>query len=114
MVAGSKLVSTMSEASSLHVAFIGLGTMGQGMARNIAKAGFPLAVATRTSGKAEAFVRTLSAEGRDARAARTPAAAAEGADVVGPARRRPRPPFGRRTGPRAPGAKARRPRWIRR
>src|SRR5664279_1039562 len=82
MVAGSKLVSTMSEASSLHVAFIGLGTMGQGMARNIAKAGFPLAVATRTPGKAEAFVRTLSAEGRDARAARTPAAAAEGADVV--------------------------------
>jgi len=72
----------MSEASPLHVAFIGLGTMGQGMAKNIAKAGFPLAVATRTPGKAEAFVRALSAEGRDARAAKTPAAAAEGADVV--------------------------------
>lgn len=72
----------MSEASLLHVAFIGLGTMGQGMARNIAKAGFPLAVATRTPGKAEAFVRALSAEGRDVRAAKTPAAAAEGADVV--------------------------------
>jgi 3-hydroxyisobutyrate dehydrogenase len=82
MVAGTKLISTMSEASVLHVAFIGLGTMGQGMAKNIAKAGFPLAVATRTPGKAEAFVRALSAEGRDARAAKTPAAAAEGADVV--------------------------------
>src|SRR5450759_5837009 len=82
MVAGTKLVSTMSEASSLHVAFIGLGTMGQGMAKNIAKAGFPLTVATRTPGKAEAFVRALPAEGREARAATTPAAAAEGADVV--------------------------------
>jgi 3-hydroxyisobutyrate dehydrogenase len=72
----------MSEASPLRVAFIGLGTMGQGMARNIAKAGFPLAVATRTPGKAEAFARALSEEGREARAAKTPAAAAEGADVV--------------------------------
>ena len=72
----------MSEASALRVAFIGLGTMGQGMAKNIAKAGFPLAVATRTPGKAEAFARALSAEGRDVRAEKTPAAAAEGADVV--------------------------------
>jgi 3-hydroxyisobutyrate dehydrogenase len=72
----------MSEAPPPRVAFVGLGTMGQGMARNLAKAGFPLAVATRTPGKAEAFVRALADEGRDARAARTPAAAAEGADVV--------------------------------
>ncbi|MFY9552396.1 MAG: NAD(P)-dependent oxidoreductase [Thermoanaerobaculia bacterium] len=42
-----------------RVGFIGLGTMGTGMARNLAKAGFPLAVATRTPGKAEAFAREL-------------------------------------------------------
>jgi len=64
----------MSETSVLHVAFIGLGTMGQGMARNLAKAGFPLAVATHTPGKAEGFARALAAEGRDVRAAATPAA----------------------------------------
>ena len=72
----------MSESPPLRVAFIGLGTMGQGMARNIAKAGFPLTVATRTPGKAEAYAGALAAEGRDARAATTPAAAVEGADVV--------------------------------
>lgn len=72
----------MSEAPPLRVAFIGLGTMGQGMARNIAKAGFPLTVATRTPGKAETFAAALAAEGRDARPAKTPAAAAEGADVI--------------------------------
>ena len=82
MVAGTKLISTMSEASVLRVAFIGLGTMGQGMARNLAKAGFPLAVATHTPGKADGFARALAAEGRDVRAAATPAAAAEAADVV--------------------------------
>jgi 3-hydroxyisobutyrate dehydrogenase len=72
----------MSEAPRLRVAFVGLGTMGQGMARNLSKAGFPLTVATRTPGKAEAFASALKAEGRDARAAETPAAAAEDADVV--------------------------------
>jgi 3-hydroxyisobutyrate dehydrogenase len=72
----------MSEAPVPRVAFIGLGTMGQGMARNLAKAGFPLAVTTHTPGKADGFARALAAEGRDVRAAATPAAAAEGADVV--------------------------------
>lgn len=42
----------------LKVGFIGLGTMGMGMARNLARAGFPLALATRTVAKA----RTLAAE----------------------------------------------------
>ena len=42
-----------------RVGFIGLGTMGAGMARNLARAGFPLAVATRTPGKAQAFAREL-------------------------------------------------------
>jgi 3-hydroxyisobutyrate dehydrogenase len=72
----------MSEAPPRRVAFVGLGTMGQGMARNLAKAGFALAVATRSPGKAEAFAGALKAEGRDARAAKSPAAAADGADVV--------------------------------
>ena len=65
-----------------RVAFVGLGTMGQGMARNLAKAGFPLALATRTFGKAEALATELAAAGREARAARTSAEAAQGAAVV--------------------------------
>jgi 3-hydroxyisobutyrate dehydrogenase len=72
----------MSQAPVPRVTFIGLGTMGQGMARNLAKAGFPLTVATHTPGKADGFARALAAAGRDVRAASTPAAAAEGADVV--------------------------------
>ncbi len=40
------------------VGFIGLGTMGTGMARNLARAGFPLALTSRTP----ANVKALSAE----------------------------------------------------
>jgi 3-hydroxyisobutyrate dehydrogenase len=72
----------MSSTTRLRVAFVGLGTMGQGMARNLAKAGFPLALATRTRAKAEALASELSAAGHDVRAARTPAEAARGADVA--------------------------------
>jgi len=72
----------MSTPQPLRVAFVGLGTMGQGMARNLAKAGFPLALATRTFAKAEALARELAAAGHDVRPARTPAEAALGADVV--------------------------------
>jgi 3-hydroxyisobutyrate dehydrogenase-like beta-hydroxyacid dehydrogenase len=43
----------------LRVGFIGLGTMGLPMARNLAKAGFPLSVTTRTLSKAEAFARDV-------------------------------------------------------
>ena len=68
--------------SSLRVAFVGLGTMGQGMARNLARAGFPLSLASRTFAKAEALAAELAASGRDVRAARTPAVAASGAAVV--------------------------------
>lgn len=46
---------------TLRVGFIGLGTMGTGMARNLAKAGFPLALATRTAEKARRFASELSA-----------------------------------------------------
>ncbi len=40
---------------ALRVGFIGLGTMGLPMARNLAKAGFPLTVFTRTAEKARAL-----------------------------------------------------------
>ena len=44
----------------LRVGFIGLGTMGLPMARNLAKAGFPLSVTTKTFSKAEDFARDVS------------------------------------------------------
>jgi len=49
----------------LDVGFIGLGTMGAGMARNLAKAGFPLCLATRTASKAKALASELA--GSDAK-----------------------------------------------
>ena len=55
---------------------MGLGTMGIGMAKNLLKAGFPLAVYNRTRAMAE----PLAAEG--ARIAETPADAARDADVI--------------------------------
>jgi 3-hydroxyisobutyrate dehydrogenase len=45
----------------LRVGLIGLGTMGTGMASNLAKAGFPLALATRTAAKARALASQLAA-----------------------------------------------------
>jgi 3-hydroxyisobutyrate dehydrogenase len=60
-----------------RVAFFGLGIMGGPMATNLARAGFELSVWTRTSGKAERF-----AGEHGARAAATPAEAAEGADAA--------------------------------
>lgn len=59
-----------------NVAILGLGTMGGGMAANLLKAGFTLAVYNRTPAKAEALVRS------GARLALTPADAAKGASVV--------------------------------
>ena len=58
------------------VALLGLGTMGSGMAQNLLKAGFPLAVYNRTHARAEPF----AAQG--ARIAGTPRDAAEGAEVI--------------------------------
>jgi 3-hydroxyisobutyrate dehydrogenase len=60
----------------LSVALLGTGTMGGGMAANLLKAGFPLAVYNRTRARAERF----AAQG--ARIADTPAAAAKGAHLV--------------------------------
>jgi 3-hydroxyisobutyrate dehydrogenase len=58
------------------VALLGLGTMGAGMAANLLKAGFPLAVYNRSRAKAEVF----AAQG--ACVADTPADAARGARVI--------------------------------
>jgi len=59
-----------------RVAILGLGTMGVGMAKNLLKAGFPLAVYNRTRSKAE----PLAVLG--ARIADTPKDAARDADVI--------------------------------
>jgi 3-hydroxyisobutyrate dehydrogenase len=60
----------------ISVALLGLGTMGNGMASNLLKAGFPLTVYNRTIAKAEPF----AAQG--ARIAKTPAEAAKGAKLI--------------------------------
>jgi 3-hydroxyisobutyrate dehydrogenase len=58
------------------VALLGLGTMGSGMAANLLKSGFPVAVYNRTRCKAEPFAAA------GARVADTPADAAAGAAVI--------------------------------
>jgi 3-hydroxyisobutyrate dehydrogenase len=59
-----------------HVAFIGLGRMGHGMAGRYLDAGFTLAVSNRSKAKAEDLIA------RGARWATSPADAADGADAV--------------------------------
>ncbi len=60
----------------LKVAFIGIGLMGEPMARNILKKGYPLTIYNRSAHK----MKKLRREG--ALAAKRPADAAEGADVI--------------------------------
>jgi 3-hydroxyisobutyrate dehydrogenase-like beta-hydroxyacid dehydrogenase len=60
----------------MRIAFIGLGNMGQAMARNLARAGHQLTVYNRTRSRAEA----LSSEG--VRIAETPAEAVQEAEVL--------------------------------
>ena len=62
--------------AAMKIAFIGLGRMGMGMARNLLRAGHTLAVYNRSREKAEA----LAAEG--ARVADSPAGASRDAEVV--------------------------------
>ncbi len=62
--------------SNTSVALLGLGTMGGGMASNLLKAGFSLAVYNRTRAKAERFTSA------GARVADTPADAVQGASVI--------------------------------
>ena len=59
------------------ITFLGLGAMGAPMARHLGEAGHEMTVYNRTRAKADAWV-----ERHGGRAAPTPAAAAEGADVV--------------------------------
>jgi len=65
----------------MQVGFIGLGIMGQPMARNLLRAGFPLVVATRTPGKAASFAAENAALGR-VQAAETPAQVAAECDLI--------------------------------
>jgi 3-hydroxyisobutyrate dehydrogenase-like beta-hydroxyacid dehydrogenase len=60
------------------VGFLGLGIMGSRMAANLQRAGFAVTAWTHTPGKADAW----AAEHEGTKAAATPAAAAEGADLV--------------------------------
>ena len=60
----------------MQLGMIGLGRMGSGIARNIQKSGFPLAVYNRTTEKMTPFVEA------GAIAASTPREAAAAADIV--------------------------------
>lgn len=59
-----------------RIGFIGLGIMGRGMARNIAKAGFELRVWNRTTSRAEEFVQA------GAIVSATPAELAATSDII--------------------------------
>ena len=58
------------------ISYLGLGTMGSGMASNLLKAGYQLTVWNRTAEKCEPFAR------KGARVAKTPADAARDVDLV--------------------------------
>src|SRR3974390_225011 len=62
----------LGESNRMRVAFLGMGIMGRPMAANLVKAGHEVAVWNRTPGK--------GVEG--ARAAASPADAAQGAEVI--------------------------------
>ena len=64
------------ESDVQKIAFLGAGTMGQAMIRNLLKAGFPVTVFNRTAEKARAL------ESFGAKVAASPRTAAEHADVV--------------------------------
>ncbi len=64
------------KSSQMRVGFLGLGTMGQAMAMNLAKAGFPLVVWNRTATKVEPLLRV------GAKAGKSPAHVAAEVDVV--------------------------------
>lgn len=61
----------------MKLAFIGLGVMGYPMAGHLARAGHEVTVYNRTAARAEAWTGEYGG-----RSARTPAAAAEGAEIV--------------------------------
>jgi 3-hydroxyisobutyrate dehydrogenase len=64
----------------LNVSFLGLGVMGAPMARHVAQAGHRLTIYNRSPARVERW--RANHPGIDARVARSPAEAAEGADAV--------------------------------
>jgi 3-hydroxyisobutyrate dehydrogenase-like beta-hydroxyacid dehydrogenase len=58
------------------ISYLGLGTMGSGMASNLLKAGYELTVWNRSAGKSEPFAR------KGARVAETPADAVRDAELI--------------------------------
>lgn len=67
--------------SNLRIGLIGLGIMGQPMARNLLRAGYSLTVTTRTPGKAEGFAAENSGLG-GVTAVKTAAEVAASSDVI--------------------------------
>ncbi len=72
---------TYDNTPAHSVAFLGLGVMGYPMAAHLALAGHRVTVYNRTASKSEAFCAELATTGR-VNSAETPAAAAQGADLV--------------------------------
>ena len=72
----------MNANASLRAGFAGLGTMGLGMARNLAARGFPLAVTNRTMEKAIRLASDLAGGPAAVTPLPSPARVAELADVV--------------------------------
>ncbi len=72
---------TYDNTPAHSVAFLGLGVRGYPMAAHLALAGHRVTVYNRTASKSEAFCAELAPTGR-VNSAETPAAAAQGADLV--------------------------------
>ena len=68
-------------SGSKHIAFLGLGVMGGPMAGHLLRAGHSVTVYNRTAARAQAWLERFGGDGT-ARIAATPAAAAQGAQVV--------------------------------
>ena len=66
----------MSSTSNVRAGFVGLGTMGLGMARNLAAKGFPLSLTNRTMEKAIRLASDLAGGPLPRAAPPTPAAGA--------------------------------------
>lgn len=72
----------MSSPSSLRAGFVGLGTMGAGMARNVAAKGFPLSLTNRTTEKAVRLASDLAGGPAPVSPLPSPARVAAESDVV--------------------------------
>ena len=77
----AKGVTQRGMSGNKHIAFLGLGVLGGPMAGHLLRAGLTVTVYNRTGARAEAWLARFGGEGA-ARVAATPAAAAEGAEIV--------------------------------